>query len=137
MRRDFSIAELEAYLDEVLSTERMAAVEAALREDASLQERLAAISGRRDAGVHSLGDIWRRHRISCPSREELGSYLLGVLANEAADYVAFHVETIGCRYCSANVEDLRARQSASDSDHAERRRHRYFHSSAGYLHTHD
>jgi hypothetical protein len=134
----FTTAELEAYLDEALPPERMAAIEEALRQDAALQQQLTATNGRRDAGVHSVGDIWRRHRLSCPSREQLGSFILGVLGTDAADYVKFHVESIGCRYCAASLEDLRAQQSAAVSGgQVEKRRHRYFQSSAGYLHKDD
>lgn len=134
---EFTTAELEAYLDEALPPERMAAIEEALRQDTTLQQQLTATNGRRDAGVHSVGDIWRRHRLSCPPREQLGSYLLGVLGADAADYVKFHVESIGCRFCAASLEDLRAQQSAAASGHVEKRRQRYFQSSAGYLHKHD
>ena len=137
MPRSFSNAELEAYLDEALPIERMTAIEDALRHDETLQQRLTATNGRRDAGVHSVGEIWRRHRLSCPSREQLGSYLLGVLANEAADYVKFHVETVECRYCLASIADLRAQQSAADADQSHQRRQRYFRSSAGYLRRQD
>jgi anti-sigma factor RsiW len=134
MSAQFSNAELEAYLDESLSVARMTAIEGALRHDAELTERLAAINGRRDAGVHSLGEIWRRRRLSCPSREQLGSYLLGVLADDETDYVKFHLDTVGCRYCAANVHDLQSQQSSADANQVEKRRHRYFQSSAGYLH---
>jgi hypothetical protein len=130
---EFSNSELEAYLDELLPIEQMAAIEDALRQSDVLQKRVTAINGRRDAGVHSLGEIWRRHRLSCPPRDQLGSYLLGVLAREAADYVKFHLETIGCRYCCANIADLQAQQTAAEAEVAERRRRKYFQSSAGYL----
>jgi hypothetical protein len=130
---DFSNSELEAFLDELLPVERMAAVEDALRRSDALQKRLTAINGRRDAGVHSLGEIWRRHRLSCPTREQLGSYLLGVLPRGAADYTKFHVESIGCRYCAASISDLKAQQLAADTQIAEHRRRKYFQSSAGYL----
>src|SRR3989304_2800210 len=133
----FSNSELEAFLDESLPAERMAAIEDALRKSDKLRQRLAAINGRRDAGVHSLGEIWRRHRLSCPSRQQLGSYLLGVLPEDAAEYVKFHLESIECRYCAASVADLRAQQSAADAEQAQKRRHRYFNSSAGYLRKHD
>ena len=133
MPTDFTSAELEAYLDESLPAEQMAAVEDALRHDEALQQRMIAINGRRDAGVHSVGEIWRRHRLSCPSREQLGSYLLGVLPTDAADYVKFHLEVVACRYCAASVEDLRAQQSAADAGAVSSRRMKYFQSSAGYL----
>jgi hypothetical protein len=129
----YSNSELEAFLDEALPVERMAAIEEALRHSDELQKRLAAINGRRDAGVHSLGEIWRRHRLSCPTREQLGSYLLGVLARDAADYTKFHIETIGCRFCQASVADLKAQQTSAEAQVTEQRRQRYFQSSAGYL----
>jgi hypothetical protein len=128
----FSSAELEAFLDEALPSVRMAAIEDALRNSEALKQQLAAINGRRDAGVHGLGEIWRRRRLSCPTREQLGSYLLGVLSKDHIDYVSFHLTTIECRYCNANIDDLRAQQSAGAAEVSERRR-RYFQSSAGYL----
>jgi hypothetical protein len=129
----FSNSDLEAFLDESLPVERMTAIEDALRHSEALQKQVATINGRRDAGVHSLGEIWRRHRLSCPNREQLGSYLLGVLPRDTADYVKFHIDTIKCRMCAASIEDLRAAQSAAEADAITRRRHRYFQSSAGYL----
>jgi hypothetical protein len=137
MSDEFTSAELEAYLDEVLPIERMAEIEMALRKDAALGKRLAATNGRRDAGVHSIGEIWRRHRLSCPPREQLGSYLLGVLPAEAADYVTFHVKEIACRYCAASLEDLRSQQAANQAGQIDERRKRYFQSSAGYLRRED
>lgn len=129
----YSNAELEAFLDEALPAERMAAIEESLRASDELQLRVAAINGRRDAGLHSLGEIWRRHRLSCPSREQLGSYLLGVLADDAAEYLRFHLEKAGCRYCAANLADLRDQQMAADAKAVQRRRQRYFQSSVGHL----
>jgi hypothetical protein len=129
----FTDAELDRFLDEALPPEQMAAMETALRDDAALQSRLTAVVGRRDAGVHSLGAVWRRHRLSCPTREQLGSHLLGVLDEDADDYVHFHLVTIGCRLCQASVADLRAQQAAADSEGVTERRKKYFQSSAGYL----
>jgi anti-sigma factor RsiW len=125
-------SELEAYLDEGLSAAHMAHVEQALRDDAALRARLADILARRDAGVHSLGAIWRRHRLSCPTRDQLGSYLLGAMDPAESDYVEFHLQVIGCRYCQSNLEDLKAHQQAEDRQAVARRR-RYFQSSAGLL----
>jgi hypothetical protein len=133
MSRSFSNADLEAYLDESLPIERMTAIEEALRHDGALQERLAAINGRRDAGVHAVGEIWRRHRLSCPSREQLGSFLLGVLADAEVDYVKFHIEVVECRYCAASIADLRIQHAEAEGDQPQKRRTRYFQSSAGYL----
>lgn len=131
MNGSFRDAELEAYLDEALPADEMARIEAALRTSSELAARLAAINARRDAGVHSLGDIWRRHRITCPERTELGSFLLGVLEPGHAGYVRFHLEVIGCRLCQANLADLQQQQAATAG--AASRTRRYVQSSAGLL----
>ena len=125
-------SDIEAYLDEALPAEQMARIETALRNDPKLIEQAMAVQSRRDAGVHSLGDIWRRSRLSCPSREQLGSYLLGAMPEQAADYLAFHLEEVGCRYCRANLADLQ-QQQAERQQAVQTRRKRYFQSSAGYL----
>ncbi len=131
MNREFTLAELEAYLDEALAPAEMADVELQIRERPELLKRLQAIHQRRDAGVHSLGEIWRRHRISCADRDTLGSFLLGVLPPEQADYWRFHIDQIGCRLCRANLDDLRQRQARMHDAIARQRR--YFQSSAGFL----
>lgn len=125
-------SDLQAYLDEALAPEQMAAIEAELRKKPELLKQLAAINARRDAGVHSVGEIWRRQRLSCPTRDQLGSHLLGALSAEQAEYIQFHVETIGCRLCQANIEDLR-RQQEETAETVKTRRTKYFQSTAGHL----
>jgi hypothetical protein len=110
----------------------MARIEQAIRRQPQLVAQLAALCAQRDAGVHSLGAIWRRHRLSCPTREQLGSFLLGALDDGLAGYVGFHLDVIGCRYCQANLADLKNRQ-VEQLEAAETRRRRYFQSSAGLL----
>jgi hypothetical protein len=134
MSESYTQAELEAYLDEALPIDRMAAVENALRSDSELLRRLSGINAQRDCGVHSIGEVWRRSRLTCPTREQLGSYLLQVLLEEHSEYIRFHVETIGCRYCQANLEDLRAASAGNELEpEVGTRRRRYFQSSAGHL----
>jgi hypothetical protein len=128
---DFSEIELAAYLDEALPPDAMARIEEAVRREAKLAQRLVAINGRRDAGLHSLGEIWRRNRLTCPTRVELGSYLLGVIDEAQARYLAFHLDELGCRYCRANLDDLQRQQP--DAPEAATRRRKYFQSSASYL----
>jgi anti-sigma factor RsiW len=125
-------SDLEAYLDEALSPDEMGKVEHALREEPNLLKQLAAICRRRDAGLHSLGEIWRRHRLSCPSREELGGYLLGAMSEEQCEFIRQHLEVSRCRFCAANVADMQQRQAEADETTVARRR-KYFQSSAGYL----
>jgi anti-sigma factor RsiW len=124
--------DLEAYLDESLPAADMARIEDELRRQPRLLARLSAINGRRDQGLHSLGEIWQRHRLTCPERETLGAYLLGTLPQDMAAYVEFHLETVGCRCCQANYADLLQQQTEAAPAKQTRRR-RYFQSSAGYL----
>lgn len=125
---------LLAYLEESLSGEVMSTIENELRRDSNLRDRLSALIAQRESGVHSVGDIWRRNRLSCPSREELGSYLLGAMMDDAAQYVQFHIEQIGCRYCQANLEDLKAAEGASaNAATVRQRRDRFFQSSVGRI----
>src|SRR4029079_14056837 len=92
-------SDLQAYLDEALSPEQMTAIEAELRKKPELLKQLSGINARRDAGVHSVGEIWRRRRLSGPRREQLCSCLLGALDGGHTEYIDFHIKTIGCRYC--------------------------------------
>lgn len=132
MTRKYTNSELEAYLDEGLTPEEMAQVEQHLRDQPELVQQLSQINARRDAGIHTLGEIWRRHRLSCPTRQELGSFLLGTLEKEAQAYLEFHLETVGCRFCRANVDDLRAQQGEQEEVQRTRRQ-KYLDSSAGYF----
>jgi hypothetical protein len=88
---------------------------------------------RRDAGMHSIGDIWRRRRLSCATREQLGSLLLGALEPALADYFQFHLDSIGCRFCQANLDDLKAQQAGAEPAETDSRRQKYFQTSAAYL----
>jgi hypothetical protein len=129
--RNFSEAELTAFLDEALPAGRCSELEHELRTNAELRNQLIEARGRESAGLHTLGAIWRRARLSCPDRTELGQYTLGTLESDQADYIRFHLQVIGCRYCQANLADLEAATEASDQP--QQRRRRYFQTSAGYL----
>jgi hypothetical protein len=131
----FTDAELTAFLEEALPASRCAELEHELRSNSELRGRLVEVRGRESAGLHTIGAIWRRARLSCPTRAELGQYVLGTLPKENSDYIQFHLETIGCRYCQANLADL---QAASRQDEVpDQRRRRYFQTSAGYLRSKD
>ncbi len=128
----FSDQQLRSYLDESLPAELMSEVERELRTEESLRQRLAQLVGMREAGVHAVGEIWRRQRLTCQTRQQLGSYLLGALETEEHAYVKFHLEVVGCRLCTANVEDLKSQQAGASAAVQSRRR-KYFQTSAGYL----
>ena len=130
---EISREQLHAYLDDALSDAETAKVEQALRNSEPLRRALRQVMQERDRGEHSLGAVWRRERLTCPTREQLGSYLLQVLEDGQQDYIAFHLRVIECPYCVANLGDMQALQQEPPPQARERRR-RFFQSSAGYLH---
>jgi hypothetical protein len=123
---------LRRYLAESLPAAEMAAIEKALRDSAELRNRLELVrEDRADPTLHSLGAFWRRARLTCTTREQLGSYLLDVLDPDQAEYVKFHLEVVECPFCRANLADLKAKARPGVAD---RERHRrIFHSSRGLL----
>ncbi len=124
--------QLHAYLDDALSESETARVEQSLRGSDLLRRQLQQAMQERDRGDHSLGAVWRRERLTCPSRETLGSFLLQVLDEGEQDYLDFHLKTVGCPYCLANLADLEAQQQETAPQARERRR-RFFQTSASFL----
>lgn len=124
---------LIGYLEEALPGDQMAKVEDMLRQSAEWRQALEEMQGDVDHGEHSVAQIWRRHRLSCMSRETLGAYLADALPPDEADYVKFHLETIKCRWCQANLQDLE--ESLPEKDHKKpaARRRRFFQTSVGHL----
>src|SRR5262249_6550707 len=130
--REITREQLHAYLDDALTECETARVEQALRDNEQLRRSLRQAMQERDRGEHSLGAVWRRERLTCPSREVLGSYLLEVLDEGEQTYIRFHLETVACPFCVANLADLRTVQQ-EPAPKAKERRRRFFQSSAGFL----
>ena len=63
--------------------------------------------------------------------DESGNW--AVLEQPLLDYIDFHLRTIACPYCLANLADLESLQKEPPPKTQARRR-RFFESSAGYLH---
>lgn len=127
---EISREKLHAYLDDALSEAENARIEQGLRDSEALRKALRAAMAERDRGEHSLGAVWRRERLTCPDRDKLNSFLLGVLDDDEQDYIAFHLDTVGCPFCQANRADLQSQ--AAPAAPGERGR-RFFESSAGLL----
>jgi hypothetical protein len=128
---DVTREQLHAYLDDALEDAEAARIEKLLRSSADLRAHLNDVREQRDRGEHSLGAVWRRDRLSCLTREQLGAYLHRVLEPDLQKYVDFHIKTIACPSCLANLDDLREKQSESAAQN--RRRRRYFETSARLL----
>jgi hypothetical protein len=128
---DITREQLHAYLDDALADAETARIERALRDSEEIRQRLKVVREERDRGEHSLGAIWRRERLSCPGREDLNGFLHGVLEPGLHDYIEFHLTTVGCPTCQANLDDLKEKQAEAPAP--KRRRRKIFDSSAGLL----
>jgi hypothetical protein len=128
-------AMLRDYLADALAPGVSARVEKALRDSAELRARLEDVRhDRSDGQLHTLGAIWHRARLTCPSRQQLGSYLLDALDPALAAYLEFHLEVIECPFCQANLADLRAQsQAAAGAKASKTRQHRILQSSQHLL----
>ncbi len=123
---------LRDYIEDALPDDELPLVEKALREQPEIQTLFRQIREELDRGEHSIGAIWRRERLSCPTRDQLGSFLLEALDPDLQDYISFHLKTIGCAQCQANLEDLNKRKAESDEP-VRKRRQRIVKSTAGLL----
>jgi len=107
---------LRSYLADAMPGGELARVEKALRDSAELRARLEDVrQDRSDANLHTLGAIWLRARLTCPTRQQLGSYLLEALDPGLSDYLKFHLDVVECPFCQANLADLKAKASQSAS----------------------
>ncbi len=77
-----------------------------------------------------LTEVWEDHRPSCPKRSTIGGYHLGTLEPAWQDYVDFHLNNLGCRFCLANLDDLK---ESEDRAHMDRLRQRVLQSTVGFL----
>jgi len=109
-----ALARLREFLDE-------------LRGEADADAAFNAAHLSRDATIEQ---VWREHRLTCLKRSTLGAHLLGVLEEPWADYTRFHVETVACPMCRANLDDLAA---ADDERIGLAAGERVFQSSVGFL----
>ena len=127
---DLTDEELLAYVAEQLATEQSVAIEAALRQDPLLASRLRSLLAQEDQGDFSIGNLWRRERLSCPPRAVWAAYVGGRLGDGLSEYLRFHLDAVGCRVCEANLSDLKQPGVAGA---AETRTKKFFQSSAGHL----
>jgi RNA polymerase sigma factor (sigma-70 family) len=94
------------------------------------QELLRQISwSDAEAADSILTRAWEQLRPTCPKRSTLGRMLLGTLEPTWRDYAEFHVNKIGCRFCLANLEDLRRESTSAPTQ----MRERIFESTVGFL----
>ena len=81
-----------------------------------------------DAADSTLTRAWEALRPTCPKRSTLGRYLLQTLERPWQEHVQFHVERLGCRFCQANLDDLRR-----EPQEQKPLRERVFQSTVGFI----
>jgi len=133
MNDQYTDAEIEAFLDEALDPARASEIEELARKDSELLKRMSMINRRRDAGVHSMGAIWRRYQIGVPGREVMGQFLLGILDSGHADYIRFRLEVLKCPYTLAMRNDLEGATNHEEVVRTKDRCDSIYQSSAGLL----
>jgi RNA polymerase sigma factor (sigma-70 family) len=77
-----------------------------------------------------LTRLWQDFRPSCPKRSTIGAWMLGTLEEDWRAYVDFHLNTVGCRFCRANLDDLRRQNEEKGSKTI---RNRILESTVGFL----
>lgn len=125
----FTDQELRAYLAEELSVPRSAELERAIVADTALRDRLRALLDDTPSASLAVRDVWQRARLSCPSRSVLSEYLAEQLGDGLAQYIRFHLHDVGCRFCAANLEDLKEQGGTDAVD----RGRKFFQTSVGRL----
>jgi RNA polymerase sigma factor (sigma-70 family) len=75
-----------------------------------------------------LSDLWQSLRPTCPKRTTIGAFLLQTLESPWQNYVDFHLNRLGCRFCCANLDDLSRAPAQPEALHK-----RIMHSTIGFL----
>ncbi len=61
-----------------------------------------------------LTDTWESQRLTCPKRSTIGAFLLEQLDPKWFDYIDFHLTTLGCHFCRANLKDLKQQKTIEE-----------------------
>ena len=105
---------IHAYIDGALSPEEADAFTSMAYGDSELRGKIRTVQTEFDYHNHTVGSLWRRNQLTCPSDQEIVDYQRGALAiinPEIADYVQFHLTSIRCIYCISTAAELK--QSAA------------------------
>jgi hypothetical protein len=84
------------------------------QEDSELRGQIRTVQSEFDYHNHTVGSLWRRNQLTCPSDQEIADYQRGELAiiyPKIADHLQFHLNSIRCIYCISTAAELK--QSAA------------------------
>ncbi len=60
-----------------------------------------------------VATVWTEERVSCPARHWIARSLADALDKDPAEFVALHVDEIGCDWCQANRDDLKRQDDST------------------------
>lgn len=81
----------------------------------------------------TVASVWRQERVSCPHPDIMRAYLSGALAEQASEFVTFHLQESKCPFCNAVAEDLKAIEKDVGSEQLEGLRDRLMRSTVAEL----
>ena len=67
-----------------------------------------------------ITSTWESQRLTCPKRSTIGAFLLEQIDPEWFDYIDFHLTTLGCHFCRANLKDLKHQKTTEEQLFRER-----------------
>ena len=105
---------IHAYIDGALSPEEADAFTSMAYGDSELRGKIRTVQTEFDYHNHTVGSLWRRNQLTCPSDQEIVDYQRGELAiinPKIVDYVQFHLNSIRCIYCISTAAEWK--QSAA------------------------
>lgn len=112
-RRNNTVAELMEVDEKHVAGVKFRAIQKIQKYLSELDDSLLGAMSEVQAGT-TVGDVWRRQRITCLKRGTLGQYLLGVLEEPWLSYTQFHLDVVACPMCLANLEDLQQEEAGHD-----------------------
>src|SRR5688572_1698488 len=136
--RDIQILELLFYAQlrnqEVAKTVGVEERAVAVLKHRWLQELSEHVAGALAGDIASdslLTEVWEQERLTSPKRTTIGRHLLGTLEDPWKQYVTFHLDALGCRFCRANADDLR--EASKDDAPRTPSSNRLFQSTIGFF----
>jgi hypothetical protein len=111
-----TLQQIRDHVAESLDPQRRRALEQFRWEDAGASDSL-------------LTRVWEKIRPTCPKRSTIGRLVLGTLDAPWREHVDFHLNRLGCRFCLANLDDLK-RETAAEAAPV---REKIFQSTVGFL----
>ena len=105
---------IHAYIDGALSPEEADAFTSMAYGDSELRGKIRTVQAEFDYHNHTVGSLWRRNQLTCPSDQEIVDYQRGELAiiyPKIADHLQFHLTSIRCIYCISTAAEWK--QSAA------------------------